>query len=75
MNETLHPDAAQAISEAAAHWMRVGPDLLEACKAAVAELADMVPPHVRANDMRGCQNPHIAEQLRAAIAKAEGRGE
>ena len=45
--------------------------LLEACEAALAELADLRPPNVKAAAIEGCQNPHIAERLRAAIAKAK----
>lgn len=45
--------------------------LVGACKAALAELIDMKPPHVKAMSMRGCQNPNVQDQLVAAIAKAE----
>ena len=49
----------------------INAELLAACKDAVEELADLKPPNVLVTSMDGCQNPHVSERCKAAIAKAQ----
>ena len=61
------------MTEANARLICAAPELLEACKLALAELHDLRPPNVRVVTIDGCQNPNVAELLERLVCLIEGK--
>ncbi len=72
MSTPIHPDAAKVIGRIAACWSKVGPDLLEACKAWM-----LVESEMRYNNpcpdllLRANYRERAVKLTKLAIAKAE----
>ena len=60
------------VAKANAHLIAASPDLLDACKEALIEI-HQIHSHYLPDCKEGCPSHHVADLLRQAITKAEGR--